>query len=181
MTDYGRSGAEAPSGHSPQGLSQSPLSQAEPSVPNAAREAGDMCYHGAIKGSYCGYCQGYSEGRGDDAPLTLVASSACPICGQNTPHEHTVIERDRYWKIEPVAEALCAASDNDWQTIPDEWTWPTGRMLCRDFFRWQARFALDLVRPQDRYDEPVRKGMPVHGGTWPLSKFAELRKCEEMK
>jgi hypothetical protein len=35
MDDFGRSGAEAPSGQSPSGLSQSSLSQAKPTVPNA--------------------------------------------------------------------------------------------------------------------------------------------------
>jgi hypothetical protein len=38
MTEHGRSGADAPSGHSPSGLSQSSLSQAQPSVPNAVIE-----------------------------------------------------------------------------------------------------------------------------------------------
>lgn len=109
----------------------------------------------------------------------IQASSECPICGRDSPHDHTPAEIARYERVEPVAKALCAAFGHDWDRLTiDEWPWQPGRTyLCRDFFRWQARFALGVIRAKDWRDQPQRAGMPTHGGAWPLSEFAALRQC----
>jgi hypothetical protein len=76
--EHGRSAADAASGHSPSGLSQSSLSQAKPSVPNAEETYED-------EGPKCPYCgrqytadegcyfdeQNYTEETCDDCGLTF--------------------------------------------------------------------------------------------------------------
>ena len=57
------------SGYCPFCMTADPVAPAEPDEPTEAMRELDMCAHGADKGSYCGYCGGYSKGRANDAAL----------------------------------------------------------------------------------------------------------------
>ncbi len=126
--------------------------------PRPPEAALNMCAHGADRGTYCGYCGGYSQGDGRPVPVVRakLKDNAADYAGfvevNLADFDPAQIRRDA---VERVARALY----EHWvsESVEDDWV---GWERLRDKETWRGRALAAIAALSNKDDEEVFPSAP---------------------
>jgi hypothetical protein len=161
---------QAGSGHSPSGLSQSSLSQAQPSVPNAFAELAAKC-EAATKPSFALFAEAFEAAYGARSSLGQKWSEFCTFVDDEAWFDAALmlLEPKHDWRrLTPTSISVYAGNPYNAaaQTRYDGYGATLALQLCAAFLKMRAAIEAKAIATEARRAETENTGS-VHEGAGP--------------